>query len=56
MKHPASIAHRAPAAGRACSPTKAHRSGGRVGSLKHAAQKKIGNPVALWLSAGGEFL
>ena len=40
MKHPASIAHRAPAAGRACSPTKAHRSGGRVGSLKHAAQKK----------------
>ena len=30
----------APAAGRACSPTKAHRSGGRVGSLKHAAQKK----------------
>ena len=36
MKHPASKTPRGPAKGRACFPTKAHRSGGCLGSLKHA--------------------
>lgn len=38
MQHPASKTPRAPAAGRACFPTKAHRSGGCLGSLKHAVR------------------